>query len=93
MTAADGANRVGFWVALTALVALACCAAPAPPGWTKLGASSAERSRDLADCERVATGEAGFHFRALNQTYEQARDEIPRRKAECLRDRGWSEEK
>jgi hypothetical protein len=73
------------------LFALTACAAPPSEGWTKPGATTAELRRDLVDCERIATGEEGFHFRALNETYEEARDEIPRRKAECMRERGWQQ--
>jgi hypothetical protein len=91
--AGKSGKAAGRWAFLAALLLLAGCAAPPPPGWSKPGISTAEASRDLTACERYATGPAGFHFRALNQSYEEARDEIPRRRAACLSTRGWREEK
>ena len=58
--------------------------------WVKPGATTAQLRRDLADCERVATGPTPFHFWALGLSYEGARDRIAERKAECMKERGWA---
>ena len=57
--------------------------------WTKPGASTADLRSDLADCEREGTGLPPFHFWALNETYETARERIARVKNECMEARGW----
>lgn len=69
-----------------ALFALAGCESA---HWAKPGATTAEVWRDLADCERIATGSTPFHFWALGLSYEQARDRIGERKATCVTERGW----
>jgi hypothetical protein len=71
---------------LLALFALAGCESP---NWAKPGATTGELRRDLADCERVATGPTPFHFWALGLSYERARDRITERKAACMAGRGW----
>ena len=58
--------------------------------WVRPGATTAQLRRDLADCERVATGPKPFHFSALSLSYERARDRIVERKAECMKGRGWT---
>jgi hypothetical protein len=58
--------------------------------WVKPGATTAQLRRDLADCERVATGTTPFHFWALDLSYERARDRMVERKAECMKGRGWT---
>ena len=60
-----------------------------PAGWAKPGATGAELRRDLADCEREGTGRSPFHFWALNDNYEGARDRIVRLKTQCMLARGW----
>jgi hypothetical protein len=57
--------------------------------WVKPGATTAQLRRDLADCERVATGPTPFHFWALGLSYEAARNRIAGRKAACMMERGW----
>jgi hypothetical protein len=52
--------------------------------------TTAHLRRDLADCERVATGPTPFHFWALSLSYERARDQIAERKAACMTGRGWT---
>jgi hypothetical protein len=42
------------------------------PQWAKPRATTAELRRDLADCERVATGPTPFHFWALSLSYKEA---------------------
>jgi len=69
-----------------ALFALAGCESP---HWAKPGATTAELRRDLADCERAATGPTPFHFWALSLSYEDARDRIAERRAACMTGRGW----
>ena len=51
--------------------------------------TSAELRRDLADCERQATGSGLFRFTALSEDYETARDRIARERDRCMEDRGW----
>lgn len=51
--------------------------------------TGAELRRDLADCERQATGPGPFHFKALSEDYETARDRIARERERCMGDRGW----
>jgi hypothetical protein len=58
--------------------------------WVKPGATTAQLRRDLADCERVATGPTPFHFWALSLSYERARDQIAESKAACMTGRGWT---
>ncbi len=48
-----------------------------------------ELRRDLADCERQATGPGPFRFKALSEDYETARDRIARERDRCMEDRGW----
>ena len=67
-------------------VALAGCESA---HWAKPGATTSELRRDLADCERVATGPPPFHFWALSMSYERARDRIAERKAACMTEHGW----
>jgi hypothetical protein len=69
------------------LFALAGCEESAY--WSKPGATTADLRRDLADCERVATGPTPFHFWALGLSYEAARNRIAERKAICMNERGW----
>jgi len=71
-----------------ATVALSTCAPPPQP-WVKPGASGTELRRDLAECEREATGEGPFHFRAWAGDYEAARTRTEERKAACMQGRGW----
>ena len=71
---------------LLALFALAGCEST---HWTKPSATTAELRRDLADCERIASGATPFHFWALGLSYQQARDRIAERKTACMTERGW----
>jgi hypothetical protein len=75
---------------LVVLPALPACG-PQVPAWAKLGATTADLRRDLADCEREGTGVPPWHFWALNMTYEAARERIARVKKECMEARGWRE--
>jgi len=68
------------------VVALAACQTEP---WTKPSATAAELRRDLADCERVATGPPPFHFWALNESYEGARERVVARRSACMTGRGW----
>ena len=70
------------------LLALAVCEEESAY-WSKPGATTADLRRDLADCERVATGPTPFHFWALGLSYEAARNRIAERKAACMMERGW----
>lgn len=93
MSIGSGTRRTAAFVAIAALCAaglltLAGCAME-HADWTKPGASTSELRRDLADCEREATGPGPFHFWALNETYETARDRIPRVRNECMEAKGW----
>jgi hypothetical protein len=72
---------------LIALFALVGCEESAY--WSKPGATPAELRRDLADCERVATGPTPFHFWALGLSYEAAHNRIAEREAACMMERGW----
>ena len=69
------------------LLALAGCEESAY--WSKPSAPTAELKRDLADCERVATGSTPFRFWALGLSYEAARNRIAERQAACMNERGW----
>jgi len=83
--------RADVWkraLLLAALGTLSNCYSPEPT-WTKPGASTSDLRRDLADCEREGTGLPPFHFWALNETYESARDRIARVKNACMEERGW----
>jgi hypothetical protein len=51
--------------------------------------TAAELRRDLADCERQATGPGPFRFNALSEDYETARDRIARERGRCMEERGW----
>ncbi len=51
--------------------------------------TGAELRRDLADCERQATGPGPFRFKALSEDYETARDRIARERDRCMEERGW----
>lgn len=82
-----GSPAIGRLLCAACLIALFGCQAPEP--WTKPGATDAELRRDLADCEREATGPGPFHFEALNETYEAARDRIAEAKSACMKARGW----
>ncbi|MGO8917646.1 MAG: hypothetical protein ACLQJR_17210 [Stellaceae bacterium] len=73
---------------LLVLLALSGCQTQ-PADWTKPGATDADLRRDLADCEREGTGRPPFHFWALNEGYETARDRIAPVKNECMAARGW----
>lgn len=87
-TMATGRHSPAPWLcAATLLVVFGC--ATSRPDWTKPGATSADLRRDLADCERQATGPPLFHFRASNEDYETARDRIGRVKYRCMTARGW----
>lgn len=79
---------VGARLGACLLLLLGGCQAPSE-GWTKPGASAADRTRDLADCARVATGPPPFHFWALGYDYADARDRIARLKSGCMVARGW----
>jgi len=70
-----------------ALFALAGCEESAY--WSKPGATTVDLRRDLADCERVATGPTPFHFWALGLSDEAARNRIAERQADCMMERGW----
>jgi len=70
------------------MIGLSSCQAPSP-AWTKTGASTANLRHDLADCERVGTGLPSYHFWALNENYQRARDRIARLRNECMEARGW----
>jgi len=72
---------------LLGLFALAGCEETAY--WSKPGATTVDLRRDLASCERVATGPTPFHFWALGLSYEAARNRIAERKAICMNERGW----
>src|SRR5262249_32277153 len=83
--------RADLWkraLLLVILSALPKCSSTEPT-WTKPGASTADLRRDLVDCEREGTGLPPFHFWALNETYETARERIGRVKNECMAARGW----
>ena len=82
-----GAER-GCALLLAIFPALAGCQ-PHAAEWTKPGATDADLRRDLADCEREGTGRPPFHFWALNESYESARERIGRLKNECMAARGW----
>ncbi|HWI26536.1 MAG TPA: hypothetical protein VN668_06160 [Stellaceae bacterium] len=83
-----GGARLG--AAIVCLLLLLCgCQAPSE-GWTKPGASAADLTRDLADCERVGTGPPPFRFWALSYDYAGARERIARLKSDCMVARGWS---
>ena len=73
---------------LVALFAVSGCQ-PQTADWIKPGATSTDLTRDLADCEREGTGHSPFHFQALSEDYETARDQITRRKNACMKGRGW----
>ena len=75
-------------LALMVVAALFGCQSQAPV-WTKSDATSADLRRDLADCEREGTGVPPYHFWALSESYEAARDRIARVKNECMKARGW----
>src|SRR5260370_41958941 len=60
---------------ITAILAIGGCA-PSPADWTRPGMTGVELRRDLADCERQATGPGPFRFKALSEDYETARDQI-----------------
>ena len=72
---------------LPLLFALAGCEESAY--WSKPGATTVDLRRDLASCERVATGPTPFHFWALGLSYEAARNRIAEREAACMMERGW----
>ncbi len=57
--------------------------------WSKPGATTADLRRDLADCERIATGPTPFHFWALGLSYEAARNRIAEREVACMNECGW----
>jgi hypothetical protein len=80
--------RMAMLVSLSVLLAVSGCQTR-PAEWTKPGAVSADLRRDLADCEREGTGQPPFHFWALNEDYESARDRVSRVKHECMAARGW----
>lgn len=93
MSIGSGTRRTAGWAAIASLcvaglLTLAGCATEQEE-WIKPGASTAELRRDLADCEREATGPGPFHFWALNETYETARDRITRLRNECMEAKGW----
>ena len=69
-----------------ALLALIGCESPQ---WAKLGATTNELRRDLADCERFAPGPTPFHFWALGLSDEAARNRIAEREVACMNERGW----
>lgn len=62
---------------------------PEQQSWIKPGATASYLQRDLADCEREATGPGPFYFQALNQDYVTARDQLRRKKESCMIGRGW----
>jgi hypothetical protein len=80
--------RPDVWAAVAILLALCGCAT-SPADWIKPGATRAELRRDLADCQRDATGPPPFHFRALDENYETARHRAVRLKHQCMEARGW----
>jgi hypothetical protein len=86
-----GSVQVSGRIATLSLLVLLCSPGcqTRPADWTKPGATSADLRRDLADCEREGTGPPPFHFWALNEDYETARDRIGRMKNEYMAARGW----
>jgi hypothetical protein len=84
-----GFERNSVWVRLLAILPFVSGCQSPPTEWTKPGATSADLRRDLADCEREGTGQPPFHFWALSESYETARDRIGRLKNECMAARGW----
>ena len=81
-------GAAGFAVMILLPILLGGCQAP-PERWSKPGATDADLRHDLADCEREGTGTPPFHFWALNDNYDTARDRIIRRKNDCMIARGW----
>jgi hypothetical protein len=77
---------------LATLSALSACQPPTPE-WTKPVATTADLRRELADCERAGTGLPPWHFWALNESYEAARDRIGRVTNECMEAYGWQHAK
>src|SRR5260221_5121684 len=73
---------------IAAILAIGGCA-PSRADWTRPGMTGAEFRRDLADCERQATGPGPFRFKALSEDYETARDRIARERDRCMEERGW----
>jgi hypothetical protein len=86
---AAGRHATGWALWLVAVGALAACASKPPEPWTKPGVSEAELRRDLAECERDATGEGPFHFKAWAADWETTRARIEQRKRTCMEARGW----
>ena len=87
MAGAAGRSAI-LCLCLATLLVISGCAA-SQPTWIKPGATTADLQRDLGDCEREATGPPPFHFWALNEDYDTARDRITRVKRQCMEVRGW----
>jgi hypothetical protein len=71
------------------LLPLASCAT-SPEPWTKPGVDAAALCRDLAYCEREATGLSWFLFNAwLGADYDTVRARLVKKRTECMEARGW----
>jgi hypothetical protein len=83
------AHPVGRVLRVAVLFALTACETAHEP-WARPGTSEAVLRRDLADCEREATGPGPFHFEAwTGADYETVRARIVGKKIECMEARGW----
>lgn len=81
-------RRAGLLLCIGGLLVLSGCGAERE-SWIRPGAGGTSAYRDLADCQRLATGPGPFHFQALNEDYTAARDRIRRETESCMLARGW----